>query len=828
MVLTCNEHGCRILRALIGFVLLNSAPDAWSATHVWRERERTYHVLHYALDLRIDQKLREVSGTVRLRFSPLRTLSALDVDAADMRILGVRAITADTTGPALPFSPAPTGIRIDLPGNMGPGDTATVAISYAATPATGLFFIRPDSSYPSLPFQVWSQGEMEQNHYWFPCYDYPNDKASVEMRVTVDEQYRAVSNGALLSVTKNPMDHTATYFWYCAKPIASYLISLVIGDYVTVADHYRSIPLSYNVYPPQKDDALRSFGHTPAMMAFYAGKTGFDYPWPKYAQTVVSGFAYGGMENASATTLTDRTIHDARADLDATSDKLVAHELAHQWFGDLLTCRDWANAWLNEGFATYFEWLNTDATLGPEDYEREIMTGQDTLVSIDTGSQRRPTVSDSFEDPEDLFDARIYARGACILTMLRSVLGDRVFWEGMKHYVDLNQYQCVTTDDFERAMEDAAHCDLGWFFDEWVYRAGYPIFDVSMSYDSPSSLLRLDVRQRQQVDSLTPLFRMPVRILVSTSRGIVDSTVWIEAAVRQQLALPVSDAPLNVVFDEGGRVLKKLLMAKPLVMWEEQLRHGDAVDRIRALDSLAPWLGQPGVVAAVSAALREDAFWGVRQKAAEVLGKAPEGVHPLAPAFSDRDARVRAAATTSLGHFKTLDALVALGNLFAHDSSYAVEAAALESLVAIDSAHALGYCERGLEMPSHDDLIGAAAAKALGSLRTIQAKTRLFLLTAYGQPPDVRSAALLALAQNWPGDPGVERRLGDLVGDKLFSTQRMAVECLSRFPDPVAQKILTDVRDRNPLPLLRREARRSLDKIRRVAGFSEEYGQHKR
>ena len=811
MIRSCMKFPALLMA---GLACAAALPATSAAGTAWKERQRTYHVLHYALDLRVDLEAQRISGSVRLRLCPLKPLRSLEVDAADMEILGVRDVGG--AGESLPFTIAPGKIAVSLAKELGSTDTATIEIRYAAHPGTGLFFVHPDSAYPNLPLQAWSQGENELNHNWFPCYDYPNDKATVQMRVTVDDRYATVSNGALLSVSRNPADHTATYVWYCAKPISSYLISLAVGEYVTLRDHYKAIPLSYNVYPADTGEALRSFRKTPAMIAFFSDRTGFEFPWPKYAQTVVSEFIYGGMENASATTLTVRTLHNARAHLDATSDNLVAHELAHQWFGDLLTCRNWSHSWLNEGFATYFEGLYNEATLGEDDYEHEVTGLQNSVTAIDTGADRRATVTNAYIDPEDLFDAHIYARGACILNMLRFVLGDRIFWEGMKHYVDLNQYGCVMTDDFRHAMEDVSRQDLGWFFDEWTVHAGFPEYEVSTSFDAATGTLRLGVRQRQTVDSLTPLFRMPVSVMVATASGPTDRTVWLDAVDRQNIDIPVRGQPLNVVFDEGSRLLKKLIMPKPLPMWLYQLEHGSACDRIAALDSLAPVIEHAAVVNAVSSALRDDPFWGVRQKAAEVLAGAQEGVHALAPAFSDHDARVRATATAGLGRQKTLDALVALGNLFAHDSSYAVQAAALGALVAIDSAHAMEYCLRGLGMPSHNEVIRAVAAKALGSLRTPAAKAKLDALTTYGRPEEVRSAAIDALVDNWPGDAAVEQSVLALVRDKLFATQRKAIERLAGFPDPAVRQVLLDVERHELNPLLRREARKSLTRMDRT------------
>jgi aminopeptidase N len=794
------------------------APSAgMSPARAFQERVRTYHVLHYSLDLRISISERQVGGTVTIRFCPLAPLSSLELDADQLQISAVKGSGAGMTGMELPFVVTPTKLTIALPRQFDRTDTTAVEIAYSAKPTTGLFFVRPDSLYPKLPLQAWSQGEMEQNHFWFPCYDYPNDKATVDMHVTVDENLTAISNGALLSLTKNTAAHTTTYFWYTAKPISSYLISVIVGDYVQIPDRYKLVPLSYNVYPSQRNDALRSFHRTPEMMAFFSEKTGFDFPWPKYSQTVVSGFTYGGMENASATTLTDRTIHNARAELDSRSDNLVAHELAHQWFGDLLTCRNWSNAWLNEGFATYFEALYNEASLGRDDFEHELMAHQHGLVLTDTGMDRRATVTDSYADPEDVFDSHIYARGACILNMLRFTLGDRLFWEGIRHYVDLNQYECVTTDDFQHAMEDVAKKDLEWFFDEWTLHAGFPDFLVSTRYDSVAGILHLEVDQRQHVDSLTPFFKMPVAVEVVTESGDRVQTVSVEAALHQSIELPLKERPLNIVFDEGNWILKKLEMQKPLSMWMYQLAHGDAGDREIAADSLGASIDTPAVLAIVSGALKSDTFWGVRQKAAEAVGNSAHGLSLLAPAFSDTDARVRATATACLKRFQTLDALVALGNLFAHDSSYAVEAEALGSLVAIDPAHAQEYCDKGMTLDSHNDVIRGAATKALASLRTVQAKSRTLALTAYGQPPDVRSAAIDALVENWPADAAIQQRVKELVSDRLFAIRRKAIERISDIGNSNVRSLLQRLSQTDPNPLLRREARRSLIRLNRTA-----------
>ncbi len=798
----------RILSAILLSVSLAYASG-------FRERERTYHVLHYALDLQIDDVARRVSGTVRMRLCPLRPLQSLAVDAEELTIGNVTLSAKGSREAALPFRMLPKTVDVTFPRVLRPNDTVVVALTYHATPRTGLFFVEPDSAYPDRPEVIWSQGEMEQNHFWFPCYDYPNDKATVEMRITVPERFVAVSNGALLETTQNEKEKTKTYFWYSAKPMASYLISVVVGTYVQVTDWYERIPVQYNVYPSERDNAGRSFGRTPDMIRFFSAKTGFGYPWAKYAQTIVPDFNYGGMENTSATTLTDHTMHNARAHLDYRSEPLVAHELAHQWFGDLLTCRNWSNAWLNEGFATYFQELYDEARMGRDEFGEEIATAQESLLALDRGRGRRATVTNDYIDPEDVFDPHIYARGACILNMLRFVMGDSLFWEGIRHYVDLYQYQSVSTDDFRHAMEEIAKQDLGWFFNEWTVHAGYPELAVKLVFDSSASVLHLYVDQTQEVDSLTPLFRMPVDVELETDAGSSVHRVVFNAVREQRIDIPCSRPPRDVVFDKGNWILKKLTLDKSSDVWCGELLHGDLAERRDALRALAPVIRQPEVFSAVSRAMRDDPFWGIRRRAAILVARSgePDALRALAPAFTDSSAHVRAAATAGLRNFHTLDALVALGNILAHDSSEAVAAEAIQSLAAIDSAHAMKYCEKGMSMDSHDNIIRAAAVRAMGALRSPQAKEKLLSLTAYGRMQEVRLAAIDALADHWPADPAVRKVIEDLLHDPEYRIRSKAIDRLPDCEGMAAEPVLKDISTHDPQPLLRREARRSLARL---------------
>jgi aminopeptidase N len=802
---------------LITFIVCLAAADGAAQ---FKERQRTYHVLHYALDVIVDENKDRVFGTVTMQIVPLSDLSAFDIDAAEMDIRKVTMNRFRDHASDVKYEYKSDKLRVMLPAGMGVNDTLLVAVTYSCTPRLGMYFIHPDAAYPNKPVQVWTQGENEDNHYWFPCYDYPNDKATVEMRVTVNEKFIAVSNGALLEVTPHPENKTRTFFWYSAKPFSSYLISLIVGNYVTIEDWHKHIPVQYNVYPSQKQDALRSFGATVDMMRFFSEKTGFEYPWQRYAQTVITDFTYGGMENTSAATLTETSIHDARAHLDYSSEGLIAHELAHQWFGDLLTCRNWSHAWLNEGFATYFESLYIEGSKGWDEHQWDIIQKQHKVVESDTGADRRPTVTDNYIEAEQLFDARIYDRGAAILHMLRFVMGDQKFWEGIRHYVDLHQYECVTTNDFQHAMEDVAKQDLGWFFGEWLLKAGYPRFRVSSSYDIDSKTIHLAVVQNQHVDELTPLYRMPVEIGVQTARGSNTHRVIVEAKKEQVIDIPFDEPPLNVVFDNGGWILKTLDHLKSAREWIYQLQHGDVSDRVDALRHLEQFTHEQDVLTALGKTLEFDPFWGVRKQAAETLGKSEDTtvLHLLAPAFRDSVAAVRVAATTSLKSVRALESLVALGNLVVSDSSYAVVAEAITSLVALDPGNGMKYAEKGLSLGSYREVIRIAAAKAMGTLKTMEARDRLIVLTAYGQPLEVRQAAIDALADNWPSDNAVRKHIESLLGDRVQRVRRKALEKLGTMANVESRARLVSFLNQEIDSILKREARKAIVLIDRGLG----------
>jgi aminopeptidase N len=776
------------------------------------ERDRTYHVLHYKLNIAVDERAKTCAGDVSIRLVPLRPLfDEVRLDAAEMKVAGVKLGRESCE-----FRLEGETLIINLRKPYGPSDTLAFVISYSvASPRKGLYFVAPDSGYPEKQWQVWSQGEAEDNHYWFPCYDFPNDKSTSEMEVTVNDKFTAISNGRLLDVRRDRRNHTATYHWLESKPHVSYLISLVAGEYVEVKDSWGTVPISNYVYKHQQADAMRSFGKTPKMIEFYSLKTGFAYPWEKFAQTVVEDFIYGGEENVSAVTLSDGTIHDARAHLDYSSDGLVAHELAHMWWGDLLTCRDWSHAWLNEGFATYFQNAFTEYDQGKDQAAKEILDNQVILRNMDDHVNRRPTVLNSYVSPMELFESHIYGKGAVVLNMLRFVLGDELFWSAIRHYANKFAYKNVETNDFKVAVQEATGYNLYWFFDQWIYKAGYPVFDLSSAWDQESRSVRMTVRQVQQIDSLTGFFTTPVEVQVWVHDEPTTYRITISKP-EETFSFPAYQQPQLVIFDKGSRILKKAIVRKSLDEWIYQLRHAeDGVDRFLAVDELQGYVDSGLVLKALSRAMTEDRFSEVRREAAWAIGdeKRVDVSDTLIAAYGDLDARVRNASVTSLARWRGEKVESTLRHAFERDSSYTVAASALRSLAKVDSLHRNSYCVEALKRPSRNEVIRSAALQVLSEAGDDSAFQVVKSYTRYGVDREVRIPAIAALAAGWKKRPDVVDYLIVLLSDPSFHARRAVIAALGAAGDARAIEPLRRQAAKEADGRVAKEARDAVAKI---------------
>jgi aminopeptidase N len=727
----------------------NGARRPFQPDHVepkW-PRDRVVDIKHIKLQVALDFKEHRISGTATHRLAAiLDDVRELEFDAAEIEVASVRA-----GAQSISFDHSDEKLRVRLERALKAGDEIEVAIDYAARPRRGLYFVGPDAAYPNKPVEAWTQGEDEDSRYWFPCYDYPNDRVTSEVIATVPDTFTAVSNGGLVETTANPANRTRTFHWRHEVPHSAYLISLAAGEFVEVRDQAGSTPVLYYVHPGREDDARRAFGNTPKMIQFFERKIGVPYPYAKYSQVAVSDFIFGGMENTSATTQTADTLHDARAHLDFTSDPLVAHELAHQWWGDLLTCRDWSHAWLNEGFATYFEALWCEEDKGADEFAWNVRQDREGYLDEDSRHYRRAIVTNKYRAPIELFDRHLYEKGSLVLHMLRRTVGDELFFKSLNLYCTRHRGHNVITQDLQRAFEDTTGRNLDFFFDQWVYKEGHPELEISSSYDDKRKIASVTVKQTHKTSDTVAVFRFPVTIALMDKDG-KEVRHRIEIKERDNIFhFPAESAPKAVRFDPEFDVLKTFKHKRGREALELVLKHApEAIGRGEAARELGKE-GSPQAVEALKAALMNDPFWGVRADAARALGavRSTAARDALIEGLKVEHPKARRAVVRALGEFRgDADAAAALAAVVEKgDASYFVEAEAVLALGRTRDSRAFDHLIRALDRNSYLDVIRTHALAGFAELRDERALPVAREWCAYGRPPRARVAAIGTLAR---------------------------------------------------------------------------------
>ena len=783
-----NEDYCR--RASAAAWPGERRPFALPAAKPKYAPDRPARVEHIALELSFDFRRKILYGKCTTTFTAVATkIGHVEMDAAQLTI--VKASTP--TGKPLGFEHSGSKLRIALDKALAAGKSAKVVVQYEARqPRQGIYFIGPDKAYPNKPVHVWTQGQDEDAHYWFPCIDYPNAKATTEVVATVPDGFFVLSNGALVRTTRNARAKTKTYHWKMETPHVTYLVSCVAGKFSGHTDLVDGIPVSYYVHPGREADGARSFGKTPKMLRFFSDRLNYKYPYAKYAQIAVSDFIFGGMENTTATTQTDTTLHDARAHLDFSSDGLVAHELAHQWFGDLLTCKDWSHAWLNEGFATYFETLFREFDRGEDEFAYYRISLQDTYQREDRDHYRRAIVTNVYVEPVDLFDRHLYEKAACVLHMIRSQLGDDLWWKVMQHYVATNATRNVETVDLTRAIEDVTGRNFAPFLDQWVMHAGHPEFHVTYAWNAQRSQAAITVAQTQKVDEQTPIFSVPATLEFGLPGNARERLDVVCEAKEQTFYAPLRTKPDTFVFDPKGDVLKALVLEVPREMLLRQLAtHSSVSARVDAVRALARD-GSTEAVDGIGRALKSDAFWGVQAEAALALGRirGERAQAALTAATAVKHPKARRAVAEALGEFRSETACSALAPLLRRDASYLVEAAAATAIGKTHAHAAFELLRRTLAKKSWNDVVRCGALAGFGELGDTRAIPVLLSWTAYGKPPFARRAALASLGKIGEGRKDVRDAVIALLDDKQFQVRMHAVAALEALHDTASLAVL--------------------------------------
>lgn len=775
------------------------APFALAGTERNYERSRPFVTTHLALDLTLDFEAKSVAGTARLLFERRGPLDhEYDLDAIGFEIERVRL----RTNPSAEWSAANytydgDRIRIRVAEDVKSGE---VEVTYRATPRLGLYFLAPDRHVKDRPRQVWSQCQDEDARHWFPCQDKPHVKMTTELRVTVPHGMTALSNGELIASDTPEKGKEPWVFHYALrKPHPAYLVTLVVGEFAELEDQAtlpsgRVIPVRYLVPPKFVEDGKRGFEGTPRMIELFSRLTGVEYPWDRYSQVVVSDFIFGGMENTTATTMYEHILLDERAALDIESHDLVAHELAHQWFGDLVTCRDWSHAWLNEGFATFFEHLERESRLGNDEYEHGIAGDLDSYLGEANGSYKRAIVCRDYEEPIDLFDRHLYEKGGLVLHMLRRELGDEVFWSGVRRYLEANAHGIVETLDFRRALEEASGRSLERFFDQWVMRPGHPELEVTIAYEG--GVLSVDVEQKQKGDDVA-VFHLPfeIELEVNGQRSLHRREI---RERKESWAMRLDARPDWVCFDPKFRIAAPVKLKAPNDLLRNQLQRAPTA-RLRrvAAEALGERQDLPTLRALSACLANDDESWMVRAEAAASLGRSVSdaALEALQGAASVSHPKVRRAVASALGHFRRPEAAKTLRQLALEDRSYLVSAAAARALGKTGDKRAFEVLERLLEADSWAEVVRAGALDGLARLGDERAVDALIERTQYGHPMRARRAALAALPKLAEGRR-VREHLITLLQDNDPHVRVAVIGALEELGDPKAAGALRELLDR--------------------------------
>ena len=775
------------------------------------ERSRPFTVRHLFLDLELDVRKKSVSGVATLDIE--RVAEGAREIALDAVGFELGEVELESAGTFRRVEHEYDGDRLVI-GGLGAVDRGRIRIRYSATPKRGLYFLEPDAKVKSRPRQVWSQCEDEDARHWFPCLDKPHVKMTTELRVRAPAGWVVLSNGDCIDEPKRG-SRARVFHFRLDQPHPAYLVTLVAGEFAIVEDRPartgrgRKIPVSYYVPRSRKGDAKRSFGDTPHMIEHFSKLLGVDFPFGRYSQVVVSDFFFGGMENTTATTLYEHALLDARATIDATTNDLVAHELAHQWFGDYVTCRDWSHAWLNEGFATYFEHLEREDRLGRDEYDWGIGVDRDTYLEEARDRYVRPIVSRDYREPMDLFDRHLYEKGGLVLHMLRRQLGDEVFWRGVKLYLERHAHGIAETNDLMRAFESVSGEALERFFDQWVYRPGHPDLKVTIGWDD--GLLSVRVKQRQKGNDVAT-FAFPLEVLVQARSGKSELHRKDVTEATDVLLVRLSERPAFVVFDPELSVIADVSLEAPADMLRRQLREApSAYGRWTAAEALAKRDDLLTLGALGAALADEKEAWMVRLEAARALGKwrSDGALEALAKGARAKHPKVRRAVASALGGFRTPHASKILTLLARRDPSYLVGAEASRALGRTRQPGAKKTLLELAKRRSWGDCFQTGALDGLGNLRDESAVPDVLSYTTYGHPTRGRRSAIHALA-TLADSRRAREHIEDLLGDREHHVRVAAVDALWGLGDPRSRPALRRALDREGDPRVKRRLREAL------------------
>lgn len=781
---------------------------------------RRVEISHLALDITPDFKGRTIQGTVVLRFKPIATpLEEFRLDAIDLSVASTKSsepgFNHQTTDKEIIFTFSPP---------IPVGKESTVTVSYSVEPVKGLYFRTKEMGYSAT--HLWTQGEPIESRHWFPSFDHPVEKFTSEVTCHLPAGMVALSNGRQVSATPEANGLTA-FRWLQDKPHTNYLISLVAGELSKIEDMHGELPLEFWTTPDEIAQAPNSFRNTKNMMEFFEREIGVKYPWAKYSQVAVQDYHWGGMENTSLTTLNYRTLFQTNTENLFDSNSLVAHELAHQWFGDLVTCKDWSHVWLNEGFATFYDWLWQGSFHGREEMLYALHNAAAGILG--NTNETRGIVWRKYDEPGQMFNYLAYPKGAWVLHMLRTQLGPDLYRKCIHAYVEKHAYASVTTDDLRSVIEGISGRSFERFFDQWVAGIGAPVLDVSYSWDAKTSLAKVSVKQTQKISEEAHLFQFPLALHFVTKGSREARTLQVEKK-EEDFYFPLKSAPEWIRVNPDLGVLAKINFkpGKPM-LFLQLADQSDPIGQLVALEQLADKPDKEAV-AKIKDSLQQASHYGVRMKAAEVLRQARsnEALEALAGSLQQSDARVRNAVVKALGGFYQTDALAALKTVLTTEKNPGIIATALRGLGPYQTSDVQALLVSRLGDASYRERVCEAAIAAIKAQDdpSLAAPLADFLrVRGNSLPSSVLGAGLETLGSLNRNETN-RSAARDFLGAHLLAPREQirlaAITALGNLEDPRSIATLETYAGASPYRPEKAAADRALEKIRAAHKPSEE------
>jgi len=690
-------------------------------------------VLHYDINLKINDHEKTFYGKTSIDFKVLK--SKIDTVRFDTETYRVTSVKNDTV--SLSFIQANGSVMIAPTSPIYRDEKRKYTIHYQsdgkiADPVNynmggvrvlGLGFFDESEDNPAL---VQTHSFPEGARHWFPSNDHPADKATSEIVTTVRSDWKVLSNGVLKDKTTNwkrlsngmriksaDSGDSTTYTWQLNLPNSTYLYVMVAGPFEVIQDYHGDIPMSYWVYPKDKEHALRSFHRTPEIMRFFENEYGTSYPWPKMDQITIPGIG-GGAESTTATILGEKTIHDEKAEKDFPSHWLVAHEAAHQWWGDYITMGNWHHAWLNESFATYGEYLYSSHLYGKEEGKINLWKKKQSYLNEYKNRYSRPMVHPYWKYPNQNFDSHIYPRGAAVLHMLRQIVGDKTFKEFQAVFLNKYAFGNPETEDLIKVVNEVSEEDLTWFFKQWVLGAGHPQLEIRTEWKDKELTIYIN---QTQIGRKTPTkYYLSTKVAFFYKNEVVEEEIIIDRR-RSIHRYKMKKEPLFVRFDPDNDLLLEIEQVHSFNGLLSQLKRDNVIGRMEASIALKKYLDEAKTIRALKRSALHDRSWFVRKAALESVAKEMSSKDYLMAFIREKHSQPRRAIVSGMSKYHPEEAVKLIRKYIDTDDSYIVQAEMLQQLGNVGEKSDIEMVEFYKNQWSPRKILRKASVKSLTKLK---------------------------------------------------------------------------------------------------------------